>query len=94
MLYDNKSISQSAYTISFSPPPEGHTFDQHKADEQLDITVVTIIRDEILSHANSLPKEFIDRLMKLLNRGSIHSAASGSFDGKLSISRSYVISCQ
>ena len=71
------------YPVFFlSPPPEGQTFDQHKADEQLDITIVKLIRDDILQHANVLPKEFIDRLMKILNRGSIHSAASGTFDGK------------
>ena len=64
-----------------SPPPEGQTYEQHKADEQLDITVVTLVRDDILSQANSLPKDFIDRLMKILNRGSIHSAAAGTFDG-------------
>ncbi|XP_065066543.1 protein MON2 homolog isoform X1 [Rhopilema esculentum] len=79
-LWKNLADALEDFLFSNSPPPEGHTFDQHKADEQLDITVVTLIRDEILAHANSLPKEFIDRLMKLLNRGSIHSAASGSFD--------------
>ncbi len=66
---------------SCSPPPEGQTFDQHKADEQLDMTVIKLIRNEILPFSNALPKNFIDRLMRILNRGSIHSAADGSFDG-------------
>ena len=67
--------------LSRSPPPDGQTYEQHKADEQLDITVVTLVRDDILSQANYLPKDFIDRLMKILNRGSIHSAAAGTFEG-------------
>ena len=48
----------------------------------MDIKVIRLIREEILPHSNVLPREFVDRLMKLLNHGSIHAAASGTFDGE------------
>eukprot|EP00112_Aurelia_sp_Birch-Aquarium-sp1_P020889 Seg549.9 transcript_id=Seg549.9/GoldUCD/mRNA.D3Y31 product="Protein MON2" protein_id=Seg549.9/GoldUCD/D3Y31 len=68
-LWQHLADTVEDFLFSNSPPPEGQTFDQHKADEQLDITIVKLIRDDILPHANVLPKEFIDRLMKILNRG-------------------------
>jgi len=80
-FWNSLADSLEDFLFSNSPPPEGQTYEQHKADEQLDITVVTLVRDDILSQANSLPKDFIDRLMRILNRGSIHSAATGTFDG-------------
>ena len=41
-----------------------------------------LIRDDILPFANSVPQEFIVKLMNILNRGSIHSATATSFIGQ------------
>lgn len=43
--------------------------------------VVQLIRDDILPHAASMPKEFALKIMDILNRGSIHSATSDTFVG-------------
>lgn len=40
-----------------------------------------MIREEILPHSAALPKDFMARVMALLNRGSIHSAADATFSG-------------
>ena len=40
-----------------------------------------MIREEILPHSGALPKDFMARVMALLNRGSIHSAADATFSG-------------
>ena len=40
-----------------------------------------MIRDDILPFAVSMPKDFVKRVMQLLNRGSIHATSSDSFIG-------------
>lgn len=41
-----------------------------------------MIQEEILPHSSTLPKDFMVRVMALLNRGSIHSATNSTFSGK------------
>uniref|UniRef100_T2MA63 Protein MON2 homolog n=1 Tax=Hydra vulgaris TaxID=6087 RepID=T2MA63_HYDVU len=68
------------FLFSLSPPPDSQTLAEHRLDEQIDIKLVKLIRQDILPFASSLPKVFVDRLMKLLNKGSIHSATTDMFD--------------
>ncbi len=44
------------------------------------LQVVQLISTEILPFANFIPKEFVGRIMSMLNKGSIHSQSS-SFTG-------------
>lgn len=46
-----------------------------------DRQLLRMIREEILPHSAALPKDFMARVMALLNRGSIHSAADATFSG-------------
>ena len=80
---DNLGPHVNNYLNLFSPPPDTQTLEQHKQDEQIDIKLLKLIRQDILPCSASLPKEFVDTLMKLLNKGSIHSATSNMFDSKL-----------
>ena len=41
-----------------------------------------MVRDDILPHAASVPKDFVEKIMTILNKGSIHSTTSDSFIGK------------
>jgi len=41
-----------------------------------------MMRDDILPYASNMPKEFVERIMSILNKGSIHSTSSDSFIGK------------
>ena len=45
------------------------------------LQVIHMIRDDILPFAVSMPKDFVKRVMQLLNRGSIHATSSDSFIG-------------
>ncbi|KAJ8311179.1 hypothetical protein KUTeg_011269 [Tegillarca granosa] len=48
------------------------------------ISVVHMIRDDILPFATSMPKEFVMKIMQILNKGSIHSTTSdGIYSRKL-----------
>ena len=40
-----------------------------------------MVRDDILPHAASVPQDFVEKIMTILNKGSIHSTTSDSFIG-------------
>lgn len=52
------------------------------SDEATDCQIIELIRSEILPYASSIPKEFILKVVVLLNKGSIHSATSSSIDSE------------
>lgn len=41
--------------------------------------MIELIRDEILTHSNLLPQQFIQKILAILNRGSIYSNAFDNF---------------
>lgn len=49
-------------------------------DELIDCQVIELIRDDILTHAQSLPSPFIQKILNILNRGSIYSNTFASID--------------
>ncbi len=51
-------------------------------DELVDCQVIELIRDEILTHANQLTQQFVQKILAILNRGSIYS---NNFDNFLDI---------
>jgi len=80
MWYELASALED-FLFSDMSPPENQSLEQHQADEELDIKLLRMIREEILPHSAALPKDFMARVMALLNRGSIHSAADATFSG-------------
>jgi hypothetical protein len=48
-------------------------------DEMIDCQVIEIIRDELLTHANLLPQTFIQKILAILNKGSIYSNSFENF---------------
>ena len=42
-----------------------------------------MLREDVLPHTKTLPDDFVAKVMHILNKGSIHSAASSSFIGEL-----------
>lgn len=80
MWYELASALED-FLFSDMSPPENQSLEQHQADEELDIKLLRMIREEILPHSGALPKDFMARVMALLNRGSIHSAADATFSG-------------
>ncbi|KAF8790147.1 Protein MON2 like protein [Argiope bruennichi] len=61
-----------------SSPSPTQSLEDQQCDEALDCKVILLIRDGILPYANQLPREFIIRIVTLLNKGSIHSATNNS----------------
>lgn len=71
-----------SFFISFSCPPADRNLDDLISDEATDCQIIELIRNEILPYASSIPKEFILKVVVLLNKGSIHSATSSNIDSE------------
>lgn len=56
--------------------------EEQQLDEQLDVKMVELVRDQIMVYAQQVPKEFLLQVVSLLNRGSIHSPSITSPMGK------------
>lgn len=66
------------FLFSPSSPPTTQSLEDQQCDEALDCKIVHLIREGILPYANQVPREFVVRVVTLLNRGSIHSATSNT----------------
>jgi len=79
-MWSSLAITLDDFLFSESPPPESQTLEQHKLDEAIDIKLLKLIRQEILPYSSCLPQSMVDQLMKLLNKGSIHSVNTSLFE--------------
>lgn len=70
--------------FGYSCPPKDRCPEEVQADEAVDCQVIELLRDEVLPHSHSIPREFVLKVVVLLNKGSIHSA-SNSTNGKFCI---------
>lgn len=66
----------------FSIPPQEQTPDDILEDEAVDCQVIDLLKEEVLSHSSSIPKEFILKVVILLNKGSILSTTHAAYLGK------------
>ncbi|XP_052894709.1 protein MON2 homolog isoform X2 [Anopheles moucheti] len=57
---------------------EDRGLDELILDETIDCQVIELIRDEILPYSQEIPQQFILDAVVILNKGSIHSATTGS----------------
>lgn len=48
-------------------------------DEMIDCQLIELIRDDILVHSNKLPDQFLQKILTILNRGSIYSNSFENF---------------
>ena len=49
------------------------SLDLIQKDELVDCQVIELIRDDILAHSAALPQTFVQKILAILNRGSIYS---------------------
>uniref|UniRef100_A0A673JKJ1 Protein MON2 homolog n=1 Tax=Sinocyclocheilus rhinocerous TaxID=307959 RepID=A0A673JKJ1_9TELE len=64
------------FLFTKSTPPDNLSIQEFQRNEAVDVEVVQLISTEILPFANFIPKEFVGRIMSMLNKGSIHSQSS------------------
>ncbi|XP_053377564.1 protein MON2 homolog isoform X3 [Mercenaria mercenaria] len=78
-MWTELGITLEEFLFSKNPTPPTLSIEDFQRDEALDCKVVFMIRDDILPYANSMPKEFVEQIMSILNKGSIHSTSSDTF---------------
>ena len=63
-------------------PPADRGLDEFVSDEASDCQLIELLCNQVLPYAATIPKEFILKIVVLLNRGSIHSATSSNMDSE------------
>uniref|UniRef100_A0A8C1MG53 Protein MON2 homolog n=1 Tax=Cyprinus carpio TaxID=7962 RepID=A0A8C1MG53_CYPCA len=73
------------FLFTKSTPPDNRSIQEFQRNEAIDVQVVQLISTEILPFANFIPKEFVGRIMSMLNKGSIHSQSSSFTEAEMDI---------
>ncbi|XP_075218459.1 mon2 homolog, regulator of endosome-to-Golgi trafficking isoform X2 [Lycorma delicatula] len=63
------------------PTSAEQTPDELLEDESVDCQVIDLLKEEVLSHSSTIPKEFILKVVVLLNKGSILSTQNAAYIG-------------
>lgn len=74
---------------------EDRGIDEIVLDESIDCQVIEMLRDEILPYADQTPQQFILDVVKILNKGSIHSATvrNSVYDAELKLREEFAKTC-
>lgn len=66
-------------------PPADRNLDDLVSDEAMDCQIIELLCTEVLPFSSSIPKDFIVKVVVLLNRGSIHSATNTNIDSEIEL---------
>nr|XP_032810106.1 protein MON2 homolog isoform X2 [Petromyzon marinus] len=72
------------FLFTNSTPPENLSLQEFQKNESIDVQVVQLIGTDILPHALFIPKEFVNQIMSMLNKGSIHSQSTSFTEAEVS----------
>jgi len=61
--------------FSNSSPPATLSVEEHDRLEAFDVHLIELIRSEILPYRNCFPKSFLDKVVVVLNKGSLHTTS-------------------
>ncbi|KAM9311030.1 protein MON2 homolog isoform 3-T3 [Gastrophryne carolinensis] len=73
------------FLFTKSSPPDNLSIEEFQRNESIDVEVVQLISTEILPYANFIPKDFVGKIMTMLNKGSIHSQSSSFTEAEIDI---------
>ncbi|XP_036362919.1 protein MON2 homolog isoform X2 [Octopus sinensis] len=78
-MWPELALTLEDFLFSKNPSLPTLSIEDFQRDETVDCKVVQVIRDDVLPFAGTMPKDFVMKIMDILNKGSIHSATSDSF---------------
>uniref|UniRef100_A0A8C5PWF3 Protein MON2 homolog n=1 Tax=Leptobrachium leishanense TaxID=445787 RepID=A0A8C5PWF3_9ANUR len=73
------------FLFTKSTAPDNLSIEEFQRNESIDVEVVQLISTEILPYANFIPKDFVGKIMTMLNKGSIHSQSSSFTEAEIDI---------
>ncbi|KAH7729487.1 hypothetical protein AAVH_02962 [Aphelenchoides avenae] len=90
-LWPHLASTIEGFLFSTSPSSVPLNADERKRHEFVDCQMIELIRMEILPYANQLPRDFMQRIIDILNRGSINTIDPNdvldSFEQRADLSR-------
>lgn len=74
---------------------EDRGIDEIVLDEAIDCQIIEMLRDDILPHAEQIPQQFVLDVVKMLNKGSIHSASArnNTYGAELKLREQFAKTC-
>lgn len=73
---------------------EDRGIDEIVLDEAIDCQIIEMIRDDIFPHAEQIPQQFVLDVVKMLNKGSIHSAGTrNAYGAELKLREQFAKTC-
>ncbi|KAG8439512.1 hypothetical protein GDO86_005639 [Hymenochirus boettgeri] len=84
-MWPELSATFEDFLFTKSTPPDNLSIEEFQRNESVDVEVVQLISTEILPYANFIPKDFVGKIMTMLNRGSIHSQSSSFTEAEIDI---------
>ncbi|XP_078594586.1 protein MON2 homolog isoform X1 [Branchiostoma floridae x Branchiostoma japonicum] len=82
-MWTQLGLALDNFLFSKHPAPPTLSVEQHQKDEAIDVQMVELMRQDILPHADNIPAEFTQKVISLLNKGSIHSTTFGIPEGDM-----------
>uniref|UniRef100_A0A7N6B5T9 Protein MON2 homolog n=1 Tax=Anabas testudineus TaxID=64144 RepID=A0A7N6B5T9_ANATE len=73
------------FLFTKSTPPDNLSIQEFQKNEAIDVEVVQLISTEILPFANFIPKDFVGKIMAMLNKGSIHSQSPSFTEAEIDV---------
>lgn len=73
------------FLFTKSTSPDNLSIQEFQKNEAIDVEVVQLISTEVLPFANFIPKDFVGKIMTMLNKGSIHSQSSSFTEAEIDV---------
>lgn len=94
-LWPQLADTLDKFLFPTSTPNADRSPEDAAADEAVDCQVIELLREEVLPHCHIVPKDFVLKVVVLLNKGSIHSASSTptEFEAELKLREEFAKTC-
>ncbi|KAB0801130.1 hypothetical protein PPYR_05484 [Photinus pyralis] len=79
-MWNQLLITLNEFLFPKTCAPSDRGLDELVADEATDCQLIELLRTEVLPFSANIPRQFILKVVVLLNRGSIHSATNSNVD--------------
>lgn len=83
LIYSNEYLNIDFYYRTTSVDDSEYSKEQLIEDETVDCQIIKFLKKEILSQSSSVPKEFVLKVVILLNKGSILSPSHDALISKM-----------
>ncbi|KAF2885713.1 hypothetical protein ILUMI_20486 [Ignelater luminosus] len=81
-MWNELAVTLNEFLFPKIGAPSDRGLDELVADELTDCQLIELLRTEVLPYSANIPKQFILKVVVLLNRGSIHSATNTNIDSE------------